>query len=256
MQRGFFQTQSNQQWLKRGVFMLLIMLTACSSARVLNSSGDLFGYNESQQPLLNNTGGVLQQWRDVLNRQRSDELNEERCLLKADQTSRDCQLIEWKEFLFTLKGKTALEQIKAVNLYANQKAYKLDRGNYGANDYWATPREFLNKGGDCEDYAITKLLSLRQLGFSVDSMRMVVLIDTNLRIPHAVLAVYTGNDIMVLDNQVQEVVSHQKLSNYVPIYSINEKGWWIHTSPTENLGSSSNPVMAGIAFERFFADSP
>src|SRR4030067_2138967 len=115
MQRGFFQTQSNQQWLKRGVFMLLIMLTACSSARVLNSSGDLFGYNESQQPLLNNTGGVLQQWRDVLNRQRSDELNEERCLLKADQTSRDCQLIEWKEFLFTLKGKTALEQIKAVN---------------------------------------------------------------------------------------------------------------------------------------------
>lgn len=211
-------------------FIGLIMLFACSSVQTLNSSSQLFEYNESQQT----TSEIFQQWGDVLKRHAENNLKGENpaCCGKdcIQSSSNNCQLQEWEEFLATLKGKSAMEQIMAVNDYVNQKTYRLDRENYGMNDYWATPMEFLYKGGDCEDYAITKLLSLRQLGFAPDSMRMVVLIDTKLKTPHAALALYTNDDILILDNQTQDVVSHQRLSHYVPIYSINEKGWWIHAS--------------------------
>jgi predicted transglutaminase-like cysteine proteinase len=120
------------------------------------------------------------------------------------------------------------EQIKQVNRFANQQDYILDIENYGVEDYWATPKQFLYNNGDCEDYAITKMLTLKQLGFSMNNMRIVVLQDTNLRIPHAVLALNVKGDILIMDNQIEEVVSHRHIVHYVPIYSVNETRWWMH----------------------------
>ena len=51
-----------------------------------------------------------------------------------------------------------------------------------------------------EDYVIVKLFSLRWLGWDTQSMRLMVVQDTNLRLPHAILAVASGKDIFVLDN--------------------------------------------------------
>ncbi|VAV84980.1 hypothetical protein MNBD_DELTA01-7 [hydrothermal vent metagenome] len=136
---------------------------------------------------------------------------------------------KWQSFLATLKGRPALEQIKAVNTYANRRTYKTDKANYGTGDYWATPKEFLSRGGDCEDFAIIKLISLQQLGFSADSLRIVVLVDTELRTPHAVLSVNVDGNFLILDNQSSTVESDMTLSNYVPVYSINTKGWWMHS---------------------------
>ncbi|VAV85126.1 hypothetical protein MNBD_DELTA01-223 [hydrothermal vent metagenome] len=136
---------------------------------------------------------------------------------------------KWQSFLATLEGMSEVEQIKAVNTYVNRKSYKTDKANYGTGDYWATPKEFFDRGGDCEDFAIVKLLSLQQLGFNTDSLRVVVLIDTELRTPHAVLAAYIDGDVLILDNQSSTVKSHTTLSNYVPLYSINSTGWWMHS---------------------------
>jgi predicted transglutaminase-like cysteine proteinase len=229
MQRGVLWNWSFKAALPFIALIPIIIGTACSSVPTLNSPDNNrdsgFEYNESQQA----ASEIFQQWGDVLKRHAENNLKGENpaCI---QSSSNNCRLHEWKEFLTELKGKPAMEQIMAVNDYVNQKTYKLDRENYGMNDYWATPMEFLYKGGDCEDYAITKLLSLLQLGFAPDSMRMVVLMDTKLKTPHAALALYTNDDILILDNQTQDVVSHQRLSHYVPIYSINEKGWWIHAS--------------------------
>ena len=120
------------------------------------------------------------------------------------------------------------EQLKAVNLYANSRDYVLDLHNYGVEDYWAIPREFLNNGGDCEDYAITKFFSLRWLGLPTEDLRLVIVQDTNLRVPHAVLAVARGNEVFILDNQVQAVLPHRDVVHYAPVFSINEAHWWIH----------------------------
>lgn len=224
--------QRRVSWSRTYICLLtVILLVGCAANTPIRSDssrngvGMLSGYNEPQET----TSEVFQQWENVLERHRGNDPDKESC-----GSSNDCQLRQWNEFLTGLKERPALEQIWEVNARANQKAYRFDSENYGINDYWATPKEFLYKGGDCEDYAVIKLLSLKQLGFSVDSMRIVVLVDTKLKTSHAVLAVYLNNDILILDNQMQEVVSQQELSHYVPIYSINEKGWWIHAS-RENL---------------------
>ena len=120
-----------------------------------------------------------------------------------------------------------LEQLNAVNQFANEHEYILDIENYGMDDYWATPKEFLYNNGDCEDYAIIKMLSLKKLGFDMERIRLVVLQDTNLRTPHAVLAVESKNDILIMDNQVDEVISHKYILHYVPVYAVNEMKWWM-----------------------------
>ncbi len=183
---------------------------------------DLFGYRQSHQPDIK----VFSQWVQVLERHILEDATEGNCQAR---TFNRCHLNNWLAFLKRINGLPRGKQLDKVNQYANNRPYILDIENYGLEDYWAIPRELLYNGGDCEDYAITKLFSLRWLGFPADDLRIVVLQDTNLRIPHAVLAVAQNEDIFILDNQVEEVIPHLKIVHYSPVYSINEKHWWIHT---------------------------
>lgn len=182
----------------------------------------LFGYQETQQSDLT----PFKQWLDVLERHIRLDVPEADC---TETRFNSCHLREWQAFLATLRGLPFTTQLTRINDYSNNKKYVLDIDNYGMTDYWAVAREFLYNGGDCEDYAITKLLSLRWLGVDLQKLRIVVLQDTNLRVPHAVLAVYGNNDILILDNQTQQVISHRDILHYVPVYSINEAHWWIYT---------------------------
>jgi len=139
-------------------------------------------------------------------------------------------LIAWEDLIRQDKSSSDRQKLEKVNQFFNRMQFVDDFRHWGQKDYWATPIEFLaSGGGDCEDFAIFKFFSLRYLGFSPDSIRIVVLVDTNLKTPHAVLTVDMNNDVLVLDNQTNEIISHRKLSHYVPVYSVNEKGWWIHT---------------------------
>ena len=123
--------------------------------------------------------------------------------------------------------------VRAVNRFANYAPYMTDPVNYHMPDYWATPLQFLKLDGDCEDYAITKYLSLRALEFADDDLRIVVLEDMNLRIAHAILVVYLDGVAWVLDDQVPEVVRAESIHHYRPIYSLNETTWWLYrTRPT------------------------
>ncbi len=145
-----------------------------------------------------------------------------------DKVFNRCHLREWSAFLQSISTLTDDEKIRKVNAYANSREYILDRENYGLDDYWATPKQFLHNHGDCEDYAIIKMLSLKQLGFDTGAMRIVVVQDTNQRIAHAVMSLDLRDDIVILDNQIEEVMSHRDIFHYVPIYSVNEMKWWMH----------------------------
>tara|TARA_R110000868_G_scaffold32036_8_gene116949 strand:+ start:15157 stop:15837 length:681 start_codon:yes stop_codon:yes gene_type:complete len=139
-----------------------------------------------------------------------------------------CHLKAWKAFLQSLKGQDKLSQVRAVNTYMNRQRYLTDPRNYGVKDYWATPGQFFKRNGDCEDYAIAKFMSLRALGFTNRDMRIVVLQDLNLRVGHAILVVNLNGRALVLDNQVRRVVPAESIRHYRPIYSINERNWWLH----------------------------
>lgn len=206
-------------------FFLCLLVFAAGGFAPASASPRLFGYKEEPQTDMS----YLPQWLHVLERHLVEDVPEGDC---KETLFNRCHLNEWFAFLEKTKHLPPAKQIDAVNTYANKKSYVLDISNYGVEDYWAVAKEFLYNGGDCEDYAITKFFSLKWLGFNMKDVRLVVLQDTNLRIPHAVLAVFLKNDILVLDNQSQEVVSHRKIVHYVPLYSVNEEKWWLHLPTT------------------------
>ncbi|MFA5593099.1 MAG: transglutaminase-like cysteine peptidase [Micavibrio sp.] len=131
-----------------------------------------------------------------------------------------------------LRGLPMGTMVSSVNEIVNKVPYRNDRAIYGVNDYWATPMEFLQNGGDCEDYAITKYVALRALGVPEERMRILILQDLQKNIPHAVLVVYTENGAMVLDNQIKSVTNVERIAHYKPIFSINRTAWWLHTKPS------------------------
>ena len=182
---------------------------------------ELFGSNQTRQPNIR----IFTQWIKVLERHVLEDTPDGSC---QENSINRCHLNRWREFLDSIRELPRDQQLKRVNQYANRKRYVLDIDNYGVEDYWAVAREFLHLGGDCEDYVITKLFSLRWLDYPTDDVRVVVLQDTNLRIPHAVLAVTLEQDIAILDNQIGEVVSHNDIVHYRPVYSVNEESWWLH----------------------------
>ena len=139
-----------------------------------------------------------------------------------------CYLQDWKKFLDGLAGADPMSQLDRVNKYMNQASYITDPQNYTLKDYWATPRQFFNQNGDCEDYAIAKFMSLRALGWDNEHMRIVVVQDLNLRIPHAILVTYTDGVAWVLDNQVEQLITADRIRHYRPFFSMNEDSWWLH----------------------------
>jgi len=139
-----------------------------------------------------------------------------------------CHAQRWQEMINQLQGQDLTAQLEMVNTFMNKRRYIVDPVNWGLRDYWSTPGQFFAKYGDCEDYAIAKYLTLKRLGVPTARMRIVVLQDLNLGVAHAILAVYTGDGIIILDNQIQRTVQASVIRHYKPIFSINEDAWWLH----------------------------
>jgi predicted transglutaminase-like cysteine proteinase len=208
--RALFRTVALALWLG--------LHAQWTQAQGATAEAKLFGYQEQRKEGFT----IFPQWVSVMRRHESDPAALENCPANL------CRAAEWQQLIAALRGRSPREQIAGVNAFANRFRYVLDQDNYGQSDYWAIPREFLTFGGDCEDYAIIKYFSLRQLGFPPESLRIVVVQDANLRIPHAVLAVYSRDDVLILDNQVREAVSHRSIAHYIPVFSLNERNWWMH----------------------------
>lgn len=141
------------------------------------------------------------------------------------------EIAKFKRNLETLKGLPLDKMATKVNSMMNAKRYITDAKNYGQTDYWATPVEFFQRGGDCEDFAIAKYTALRALGVPENRLRIAIVQDLQKNIPHAVLIVYTDKGAMILDNQIKTAISADRVSHYKPIFSINQDAWWLHTAP-------------------------
>ena len=134
----------------------------------------------------------------------------------------------WRSDIAQYKNMSLDRAVREVNDYINDFAYRKDNANWGDSDYWATPIEFLNNGGDCEDYAIAKYASLRMLGVPESRMRLAIVHDRVKDTPHAILAVYGEENTWLLDNQADNTRQAGTSNRYKPIYSINRQAWWLH----------------------------
>ena len=166
-------------------------------------------------------------WVNVMARYKAEESWMENPCLFSTQ-GENCKLGQWKQFIDGIRNKPLKEQVVLVNNYINQQQYMPDSVNWHTSDYWETPAEFFEKGGDCEDYAIAKFVSLRMLGVPDSAMRVTILNDNHKRAIHAVVAINVAGETYLLDNQIKKVVPARLVGYYKPIYSLNEERWWRH----------------------------
>ena len=101
------------------------------------------------------------------------------------------------------------DQLTAVNRFFNQQlSFRDDSRVWQQIDYWATPVEALVKGaGDCEDYALGKYFSLRQLGVPAEKLRITYVKALTRNQAHMVLTYYPSPtaDPLVLDNLISDI---------------------------------------------------
>ena len=94
-------------------------------------------------------------------------------------------------------------------------------GFAGVEDYWATPREFFAKGGDCEDYALAKYAALRAAGFAQDDLRFLIVRLPHLQTDHAVLSVRHEGRWLILDNRRFAMLDAVHL-DATPLFALRE----------------------------------
>ena len=148
--------------------------------------------------------------------------------------SSTCTAKGWSQLVAKVKAAgDRMAMIRVANELMNdpvQHPYLEDINNWGQADYWATTFQFLKKSGDCEDYAIAKYMLLKAVGYPIENMRIVAVRIRSLGgLGHAVLVVYEGNDVFVLDNRVAAVMNEKLVRvEFQPALSVNEQYWWIH----------------------------
>lgn len=139
----------------------------------------------------------------------------------------------WSEFLYEVKDLSRSQQLDAVHRFVNEWPYIPDMDLWGKSDYWATPRQFVDNSGDCEDYSIIKYISLKMLGWPVDDLRMAVVHDTVRDIPHAVLVVRHAGRFWILDNLSSKPLPDNAVLQYRPYYAVNENARWVFVQPLQ-----------------------
>jgi len=138
----------------------------------------------------------------------------------------DCVLARWRRFVAVLRGLPILDRVTVANSVLNRVPYVPAIVNWRDPDHWETPFEFLQYGGQCEDFAIAKLAALSESGIDERDLRLVVVWDRTKRLAHAVAVVFVAGQALVLDNQIHEVTPDTEITRYVPFYAINRLGWW------------------------------
>jgi predicted transglutaminase-like cysteine proteinase len=145
------------------------------------------------------------------------------CKTAAKAKHAGCPAEIWNRKLGKARLRSPLQQLKAVNRGVNALTYVSDADNWGQADYWATPREMFERGGDCEDFATAKYFALRQLGFAAADLRIAVVWDKVDREQHAVLLARAGDRIMVLDNKRADLTPVAVLADrYQLLYSLED----------------------------------
>ncbi len=95
------------------------------------------------------------------------------------------------------------------------------------------------KPGDCDDYAVTKLIELLKLGFERQHLRLATVL-TEKNEHHLVLLVQSSNLWFILDNRFDTIVQVDN-SNYKFLLIENpEKGEWFYA------GKYFYPALSGL----------
>lgn len=111
---------------------------------------------------------------------------------------------------------------RAINLDIRPAS---DLAQYQVPDFWSSPLATLAaRAGDCEDYAIAKLVALREAGISPHDLRLVILRDLRSQDDHAVVTVRIDDRWRVLDSRRFLMLEDTQLDHLQPLFAIDDTG--------------------------------
>lgn len=157
----------------------------------------------------------------------------------------------WRAQIDTLRRATETTQVERINEFVNrQVGFYDDLSFWNDKDYWATPLESMGRGGgDCEDYAIAKYISLRILGIGNDKLRLSY-VKARIGGPrstvseaHMVLGYYPdpAGEPLILDNLVGSLRPASERADLTPVFSFNSEGIWT------GVGGGATPAGSATA---------
>jgi len=134
--------------------------------------------------------------------------------------------LRFLDIVNTAAAREGLARLGEVNRAINLAIRPVsDRAQYGIEDHWASPLATLASGaGDCEDYAIAKLVALRAAGVPDKDLRLVIIRENATGDDHAVVAARSGGHWRVLDNRTLLMVEDSGFGKYRPLFAIDADG--------------------------------
>ena len=146
----------------------------------------------------------------------------------------DARLKPWFSLLHDAAALNETEKLQRVNTFFNRIPNESDASHWGAEDYWSTPVELLaSNGGDCEDFALAKYFTLRELGVADARLRLTYakayLRQTGKIESHMVLTYSTapGSEPLILDNLIDAIQPASRRTDLTPTYSFNVAALWV-----------------------------
>lgn len=138
------------------------------------------------------------------------------------------RLLAWQDLMRSKDGEE-LTKLNKVNKFFNNIKFIDDYSQWGKNDYWATPTEFLaSGGGDCEDFAIAKYFTLITIGIAEQQLTLTYVKALRLNTSHMVLTYYPAPDLepLILDNLIDTIEPSSHRTDLLPVYSFNTSDLW------------------------------
>ena len=134
--------------------------------------------------------------------------------------------LRFLEIVKMASGREGLARFGEINRAFNLAIRPVsDRAQYGVEDYWSSPLATLAAGaGDCEDYAIAKLVALRAAGVAAEDLLLLIIRETATGDDHAVVAARFEGHWRVLDNRTFIMLEDNGFDKYRPLFAIDAEG--------------------------------
>jgi predicted transglutaminase-like cysteine proteinase len=170
-------------------------------------------------------GPIAEKWAGVQISLRNEKRRLDLCQ-KQQSRCGDPQAADFSRIVEVARVRQGIARLGEVNRAINLAIKPVsDLANYGEIDVWSSPLSTLAKGsGDCEDYAIAKMVALREAGVPSHDLRLVILRNTTRTEDHAVLAVRQRGIWLILDNRMLVMLNDSQLRGYHPLFIIDADG--------------------------------
>jgi predicted transglutaminase-like cysteine proteinase len=194
-------------------------------------------------------GLLWQKWRGLEARLARDAETLKQC--QTDAGNCPANAAQFLRLVNSVNSKSGRERLDEANRAVNMVVrYVSDFAQHGEADRWSTALEtFATTRGDCEDYAIAKLVALREAGFPREDMRLVLVRDRAVRLDHAVLAARLDGRWLILDNRRNGLIEDGEATSLTPLFAINDDGVHLFATPYAKRQPLTGEVAAAPAAE-------